>query len=108
MQELSETLSARAIASAMRQPALRKLIIISDWLKDYVTLEPFMFARELCALGWKMIELSKLNKHDIQREQSIVLCMTYDDFDIGALKCQNIKLIYKIDDLYPRRSVRDR
>ena len=108
MQELSETLSAQAHASALRQPAIRKRIIISDWLKDYITLEPFMFARELCALGWEMIELSKLDKHDIQREQSIVLCITYDDFDIGALKCQNITLIYKIDDLYPRRGIRDR
>ena len=108
MQELSKTLSPQANAPAMSKPPVRKLVIIADWLKDYVTLEPFMFARELCALGWEMIELSKLDKHDIQREHNIVLCITYDDFDIGTLKCQNVTLIYKIDDLYPRRRVRDR
>ena len=73
MQELSETLSAQENASAMRQPAIRKRIIISDWLKDYVTLEHFMFARELCALGWEMIELSKLDKHDIQGSSGILV-----------------------------------
>ena len=40
-------------------------------------------------------------------KKSIILCITYDDFDISILKSNNY-LIYKIDDLYPFKEIRNK
>lgn len=83
-----------------------KYIIITDWIETYLTQEPFLFAKNLEKLGWIIIKLSALNIKKIVEQKCIVLCITYDDFDISKLKCENIYLIYKIDDLYPFKHIR--
>jgi FkbM family methyltransferase len=89
---------------------IKKYVIITDWIKLYLALEHFMFAKNLESFGWIVIELSKLNSENIEMiksYKSIVLCITYDDFDISRLKCDNVQLIYKLDDLYPFKEIRN-
>jgi FkbM family methyltransferase len=81
-------------------------VIITDWIIKYITKEHFMFAKNLEKLGWKIIKLSDLNIEKIKKQIGIVLCITYDDFDISQLKCDNLFVIYKIDDLFPYKQIR--
>lgn len=84
-----------------------KIIIIADWIIDYVTKEHYMFAKQLHSrYGWTIIKLSMLNMEEVKQRKSIVLCITYDNLDISVLKCENITLVYKIDDLYPYKDIR--
>ena len=83
-----------------------KYVIYADWIESYVTLEHFTFVKNLTQYGWDIIKLSEVNVEKLKSEKSIVLCVTYDSFDISHLKCDNIKLIYKIDDLYPYKDIR--
>lgn len=84
-----------------------KIIIIADWIIQYITKEPYMFAKHLHThYGWTIIKLSMLNIEQLKQRQSIVLCITYDSLNISILKCENITLIYKIDDLYPYKDIR--
>jgi len=85
----------------------KKYILIVDWLKTYISLEPYLFCKKLEKYNWKIIELSKLDVNKLKSKKSIVLCVTYDSYDISLLKCDNLKLIYKIDDLYPYRDIRN-
>jgi hypothetical protein len=83
-----------------------KYVIVSDWLETYVTKEHYLLANYLEKLGWILIKLSALNIQYIRNRKCTVLCITYDDFDISKLKCDNVRLIYKIDDLYPFKNIR--
>ena len=93
------------ILAIKRDIKIQKYIIIADWIETYLTQEPFLFAKELEYFGWNIIKLSKLNIETIKK--SIILCITYDDFDISILKSNNY-LIYKIDDLYPFKEIRNK
>jgi FkbM family methyltransferase len=86
----------------------KKYVIITDWIQTYLTLEPFLFCKQLESLGWEIILLSNLNIEKIKQTECTVLCVTYDDFDISLLKCNTIKLIYKIDDLHPFKNIREK
>lgn len=88
----------------------KKIVIYTDWLKKYLTKEPYMFVKNLKLYGWEIISLSKLNNEyieNIKKTRCVVLCVTYDDFDISLLKCDNIELIYKIDDIFPYKNIRN-
>lgn len=86
---------------------MNKIIIIADWLIDFITKEPYMFAKKLQTdYDWTIIKLSMLNVEQVKQKKSIVLCITYDSLDLSVLKCENITLIYKIDDLYPYKDIR--
>jgi hypothetical protein len=89
-----------------KEKIVNKYIIVANWIKTYLTLEPYTFAKKLELLGWKIIDLSNLDIENIKKEKCIVLCITYDEFDISQLKCDNVFLIYKIDDLYPFKKIR--
>ena len=84
----------------------KKYIIYADWIESYLTLEPFKFVKNLEKYGWKIMKLSEIDIEKLKRDKSIILCVTYDSFDISQLRCENIKLIYKIDDLYPYKDIR--
>ena len=83
-----------------------RYVILSDWLVDYITKEPYMFAKCLETLGWTLILLSQLDIENIKSKPCVVLCITYDNFDITQLKCDNVFIVYKIDDLYPSTNIR--
>jgi hypothetical protein len=87
---------------------LKKIVIISDWLKTYITQEPYIFSQCLIKYKWEVIMLSTLNIDDLKKHKSVVLFITYDDFDISKLKCNNIKIIYKVDDLFPYTEIRNK
>ena len=88
---------------------MKKYIIIADWIKIYLTKEPYIFSKKLVALGdWDIIELSRLNIETIIKTKCIVLCITYDGLDISLLKSSNVFIIYKIDDLYPYKDIRNK
>lgn len=84
----------------------KKYIIYADWIESYLALEPFTFVKNLEKYGWKIMKLSEIDIEKLKREKAIILCVTYDSFDISQLKCENITLIYKIDDLYPYEDIR--
>ncbi len=85
-----------------------KYVIYTEWIKTYLTKEHFIFVKNLELYGWEIIELSKLNVDIIKRNKCIVLCVTYDDFDVSLIKCENVQIIYKIDDLYPFKDIRNK
>ena len=85
----------------------QKIVIYADWIETYLTLEPFKFVGNLEKYGWKILKLSEIDINKLKETRSIVLCVTYDSFDISQLQCRNIKLIYKIDDLYPFKNIRN-
>ena len=87
---------------------IKKYVIYTDWISTYLTLEPFMFVKNLESFGWEIIELSKLNIENIKNNKCIVLCVTYDDFDMSLIKCDNVQIIYKIDDLHPYKEIRNK
>jgi len=84
-----------------------KYVVITDWIQTYVTMEPFHFVQHLETLGWEIMLLSQINVDTLQQQpDTTVLCVTYDDLDIGRIKHKNVFLIYKMDDLYPFKEVR--
>lgn len=86
---------------------MKKYIIIADWIINYISKEAYIFAAQLQEhFDWTIIKLSMLNIELLRQQKAIVLCITYDSFDISVLKCDNIILIYKIDDLYPYKDIR--
>lgn len=85
-----------------------KFVIYTDWISSYLTKESFIFVKNLQMFDWKIIKLSDLNVKNIKKDKCIVLCVTYDDFDISLIKCDNVKIIYKIDDLYPYKEIRNK
>ena len=86
---------------------VQKYVIYTSWIKNYVTKEHYMFVKELEFFAWKLIDLKHVNIEKLKKENCIVLCVTYDDFDISVLKCDTIQLIYKIDDLHPYKKIRN-
>lgn len=88
------------------QPKKERYIIYTDWLKTYLTREHYLFVKKLETYGWKLIELSNLDIGKLTKEKCLILFITYDDFDISKVKCQNCTIIYKIDDLYPFKEIR--
>lgn len=86
----------------------KKYVIYTDWLESYLTREPFIFVKNLEIFGWEIIKLSNINIENIKNTKCIVLCVTYEDFDISLIKCDNVHIIYKIDDLYPYREIRNK
>lgn len=87
---------------------VKKYVIYTDWLESYLQQERFIFIKNLEILGWQIIKLSELDIENIKKTKSIVLCFTYDDFDVSLIKCDNVKIIYKIDDLYPFKNIRNK
>ena len=85
----------------------RKIVLIADWIKSYLALEHYKFAENLQEFGWEIMELSRLDLNYIIKEKCIVLCITYDGFDLNYLKHENVTIIYKIDDLYPYKEIRN-
>jgi len=85
-----------------------KYVIYTDWIESYLTKEHFTFVKNLEIFGWEIIKLSKINIEKIKNTKSIVLCVTYDDFDVSLIKCDNVQIIYKIDDLYPYKEIRNK
>jgi len=86
----------------------RKIVLIADWIKSYLALEHYKFAENLQEFGWEIMELSRLDLNYIIKEKCIVLCITYDGFDLNYLKHENVTIIYKIDDLYPYKEIRNK
>tara|TARA_B100001093_G_scaffold429299_1_gene424462 strand:+ start:8350 stop:9276 length:927 start_codon:yes stop_codon:yes gene_type:complete len=86
---------------------MNKIIIVADWLINYITKEPYIFCKKLESnYGWNIVKLSMLNVEKIKERKCIILCVTYDGLDISVLKCENTILIYKIDDLFPCTEIR--
>lgn len=88
---------------------MKKIIIIADWIINYITLEPYYFAKYLEELNWKIIKLSefKYNKLINLKEKILIFFLTYDSYDFSLFKNnENIKIIYKLDDLYPKKNIR--
>ena len=60
---------------------MRKVIIIADWIIDYLTKEHYTFGKILeTHYDWIIIKLSMLNVEQVKQIKSIVLCITYDNF----------------------------
>ena len=82
---------------------MEKYVIITDWLINYVTLEAYFFAKKL---DWKLVLLSNLDI-SIFLEPSIILCITYDDFNFTNIKKHSeCKIIYKVDDYHNQTQIR--
>lgn len=103
------------ISNINKQPnvlALKKVrnkyVIYTDWIESYLTKESFKFVEHLKILGWTIIKLSNIEIETIKNTKCVVLCVTYDDFDISLIKCDNVQIIYKIDDLYPYKDIRNK
>jgi FkbM family methyltransferase len=86
---------------------IKKYIIIADWLLTSIYLEPYIFCKNLIKFGWKIIIQSKLDIEKIKKRKSIILCMTFDSFDISQIKCDNITICYMFNDVYPYREIRE-
>jgi hypothetical protein len=84
--------------------SIKKYVLITPWIKDFITLEPYTFAKNLSYFGWELIET---DQKVIPSEKCILLCITYDDIDISIYKRDHIFLIYKIDDLIPYKPIRN-
>lgn len=93
---------------AIKNEQIQKYVVYTDWIETYLTKESFLFSKRLELFGWKIIKLSNLNIDYIKSNKCIVLCVTYDDFDISLIKCDNVNIIYKIDDLYPYKEIRNK
>ena len=93
---------------AIKDECIKKYVIYTDWISTYLTKEAFTFVKNLESFGWENIALSKINIENIKKIKCIILCVTYDCFDISLIKCDNIKLIYKIDDVYPYKEIRNK
>jgi FkbM family methyltransferase len=87
---------------------IKKYVIYTDWIESYLTKEHFTFVKNLEIFDWEIIKLSNINIEKIKNTKSLVLCVTYDDFDISLIKCHNVQIIYKIDDLYPYKEIRNK
>ena len=87
---------------------VKKYVIYTDWIETYLTKEPFTFVKNLEKIGWKIIKLSNIDIENIKNTRCVVVCVTYDDFDISLIKCDNVQIIYKIDDLYPYKEIRNK
>jgi FkbM family methyltransferase len=85
-----------------------KIVIYTDWIESYLTKEPFVFVKNLEMFGWKIIKLSNIDIKNIKNTKCIVLCVTYDDFDISLINSDNVQIIYKIDDIYPYKEIRNK
>lgn len=88
---------------------MKKIIIIADWIINYIAYEHYYFAKCLEDLNWKMIKLSEF-KPDLlnaTNNKIIIFFFTYDSYDFSYLKNnENIKILYKLDDLYPNKNIR--
>lgn len=88
---------------------MKKIIILANWLINYIAYEHYYFAKCLEDLNWQIIKLSQFNQKNFIDTQNkiIILFFTYDGYDFSNLKNnENIKIIYKLDDLYPKKNVR--
>ena len=70
--------------------------------------EPLIFCKNLESYGWKIVYLSELDVDSIKSEKVVVLCLTYNDFDITQLKCDNVFIVYKIDDIHSYSTISDK
>jgi len=86
-------------------PSIKKYVLITPWIKDYITLEHYTFAKNLTYFGWELIEIGQ--KEIPSTEKCILLCITYDDLDLSVYQRDHIFLIYKIDDLFPYKPIRN-
>jgi hypothetical protein len=82
---------------------MKNYVIVTNWLLTYVTLEPLYFAKKL---GWELILLSKLDR-SIFLQPSVILCVTYNDFDFTSItRHPECKVIYKVDDHHGENQTR--
>lgn len=86
---------------------VKKYIIVTDWMETFVAQEYWLFAKGLETLGWTLLKIKDVVVDDIKKQKSIVVCDTSDFFDIGRLKCDNVHLIYKMDDFFPYKTIRN-
>ena len=86
---------------------INKYVLIVDWKETFITQEYWMFAKYLEKHGWELIKLSQLNIDKIKLQKSIVLCDTFDDFDMNRLKSQNTIILNKLDDVFPFNDIRN-
>ena len=79
---------------------MNKYIIITDWLINYITTEPYTFCKELESYGWICVPISNTAYvSKILSEETIVLLITYVDLNISDYQIHpKCKIIYKIDD----------
>jgi hypothetical protein len=80
---------------------LKKYIIISDWLRTFVTLEPYFFSLNLKdRYEWTLVWLSQSETvNRIFSEESVVLLITYESLELNNYNISDkCKIIYKIDD----------
>ena len=88
---------------------MKKYAFYAEYLKDYITQEHYLFTKNLEKYDWTVMPISAVDTDAIEKiksEKCVVLCNTYDTFDITSLRCSNVCLIYKLDDLFPFKEIR--
>lgn len=91
---------------------MKKYIILSNWIEKYLALEHYFFAKYLENFGWKIIKLNKFKRNNnllLDKDKNFILFFTYDGYNIGNYKSKinnNTTIIYKLDDLYPKKNIR--
>tara|TARA_B110000208_G_C11495906_1_gene331352 strand:- start:365 stop:628 length:264 start_codon:yes stop_codon:yes gene_type:complete len=73
----------------------KNILFMPDWIESY--LEPFKFVKNLEKNGWNIMKLSEIDIEKLKRDKSIILCLTYDSFDISQLICENVTLNYLLE-----------
>jgi hypothetical protein len=88
---------------------MEKYIVYADWIKDYITLEPYTLCKELEALGWTLMEMNDKRLTQIMLKACTILFVTYDSLDITKYKSHpECKIIYKIDDQHGHNEIRSK
>lgn len=85
-----------------------KYCIYSDWLPNYPANEHWEFVGGLACNGWQSVKLSEMCIDTFKTEINIIVCVTYDDFDLSQLKAINNNniVIYRLDDVFPFKVAR--
>ena len=86
---------------------INKIIIIDDVLLNFITKNHYIFCKNLEKYGWEIILLSKLDINEIKKTKAIVLCVTFEGLNLSLLKCDNLTLLYWIEDLFPFVDIRN-
>jgi len=80
-----------------------KYIIYADWIKTYIANEHWEFCLSLSKLGWQLQSLSTIDIQKYNKGKNLILCVTYDEYDLTELKAINSNniVIYRLDDIFP-------
>lgn len=92
---------------AIKQQGPKKFVIIADYIETFLMQEPYVNAKYLETYGWEIIKQCNVKPDEIKRQKCVVLCATYDRYDISSLKCDNVTLIYNLHDVYPFKNIRN-